>query len=63
MYFRDSALKNVKEQIRSLEIKLNSANAQHLKEKEAWGQSLQNVEEMWRSNDCVKFTLCFHFPL
>ncbi|KAF7829034.1 protein GRIP [Senna tora] len=45
---RDTALEDAKEQIRNLEIKLDSANAQHLKEKEAWGLSLQNVEETWR---------------
>ena len=48
--FRDTALENVKQQIRSLEIKLDSANAKHLKEKEEWGLSLQNVQETWRSN-------------
>lgn len=50
MNFRDTALENVKQHIRSLEIKLDSASAQHLKEKEEWGLSLQNVEETWRSN-------------
>lgn len=45
---RDTALENTKQQIRSLEIKLDSANVQHLKEKEEWGLSLQNVEETWR---------------
>ncbi|KAI9126640.1 hypothetical protein K1719_002236 [Acacia pycnantha] len=45
---RDTALENVKEQIRSLEMKLDSVNAPHLKEKEAWGLGLQNVEETWR---------------
>ncbi|KAK4262008.1 hypothetical protein QN277_027625 [Acacia crassicarpa] len=45
---RDTALENVKGQIRSLEMKFDSVNAQHLKEKEAWGLSLQNVEETWR---------------
>ncbi|KAJ1403869.1 GRIP domain [Sesbania bispinosa] len=45
---RDTALENAKQQIRSLEIKLDSVSAQHLKEKEEWGLSLQNVEETWR---------------
>ncbi|CAL0331960.1 unnamed protein product [Lupinus luteus] len=45
---RDAGLENAKQQIRSLETRLDSANAQHLKEKEAWGLSLQNVEETWR---------------
>lgn len=54
MNFRDTVLENAKQQIRSLEIKLDSANAQHLKEKEEWGLSLRNVEETWRSN-----TLCY----
>ncbi|TKY70262.1 GRIP protein [Spatholobus suberectus] len=45
---RDTVLENAKQKIRNLEIKLDSANVQHLKEKEEWGLSLQNVEETWR---------------
>ncbi|XP_016201391.1 protein GRIP [Arachis ipaensis] len=45
---RETALENAKQLIRSLETKLDSANAQHLKEKEEWGLSLKNVEETWR---------------
>ncbi|RDX75525.1 Protein GRIP, partial [Mucuna pruriens] len=45
---RDTALENAKQHTRNLEIKLDSANVQHLKEKEEWGLSLQNVEETWR---------------
>jgi len=55
MIFRDSTLENVKQQIRSLEIKLDSVNAQQLKEKEEWGLSLQNVEETWRSSALCYF--------
>lgn len=55
MIFRDTTLENVKQQIRSLEIKLDSVNAQHLKEKEEWGLSLQNVEETWRSSALCYF--------
>ncbi|KAK7309402.1 hypothetical protein RJT34_06099 [Clitoria ternatea] len=46
---RDTALENAKQQIKSFEMKLDSVNAQHLKEKEEWGVSLQNVEETWRT--------------
>ncbi|KAK2373238.1 Golgi-localized GRIP domain-containing protein [Trifolium repens] len=45
---RDTALENAKQQIRSLETKLDLVSAQHLREKEEWGLSLQNVEETWR---------------
>lgn len=45
---RDTTLENAKQQIRSLELKLDSISAQHLKEKEEWGLSLHNVEETWR---------------
>ncbi|XP_019420180.1 PREDICTED: protein GRIP-like isoform X2 [Lupinus angustifolius] len=45
---RDTGLENATQRIRSLETRLDSANAQHLTEKEAWGLSLQNVEETWR---------------
>ncbi|KAI9083346.1 hypothetical protein K1719_034712 [Acacia pycnantha] len=58
---RDTALENVKEQIRSLEMKLDSVNAPHLKEKEAWGLGLQNVEETWRSIDFCLVKLS-HLP-
>ncbi|KAH7521122.1 hypothetical protein ACOSP7_022543 [Xanthoceras sorbifolium] len=45
---RDAALNNVKQQIKSMEIKLDSMNANHQSEKEAWEKNLQNVEETWR---------------
>ncbi|KAI4327827.1 hypothetical protein L6164_020244 [Bauhinia variegata] len=45
---RDTALEKAKQQRKSLEMKLDSVNAQHQKEKEAWELSLQNVEETWR---------------
>ncbi|XLS78550.1 hypothetical protein HN51_062775, partial [Arachis hypogaea] len=46
--FRETALENAKQLVRNLETKLDSANAQHLKEKEELGLSLKNVEETWR---------------
>ncbi|CAN4078608.1 unnamed protein product [Withania somnifera] len=45
---RDEALRATGQQIRSLEMKLNSALSAHQKEKEAWEINLQNVEETWR---------------
>ncbi|XP_044470267.1 protein GRIP [Mangifera indica] len=45
---RDAALDNARQQIKNLEIKLDSLNAQHLLEKETWGKTLQNVEESWQ---------------
>ncbi|XP_031276037.1 protein GRIP isoform X1 [Pistacia vera] len=45
---RDAVLDNAKQQIKNLEIKLDSLNAQHLLEKETWGRTLQNVEESWQ---------------
>jgi hypothetical protein len=41
-------LNNAKQQIKSLEIKLISANASHQSDKEAWEMNLQNLEETWR---------------
>ncbi|XP_055803200.1 protein GRIP [Solanum dulcamara] len=45
---RDEALRATEQQIRNMEMKLNSAFSAHQKEKEAWEISLQNVEETWR---------------
>ncbi|GFZ09445.1 golgi-localized GRIP domain-containing protein [Actinidia rufa] len=45
---RDEALSSAEQQIKSMQIKLNSADARYLSEKEAWEISLQNLEETWR---------------
>lgn len=45
---RDLLLDNAKQQIKSLEVKLVSANASHQSDKEAWEMNLQNLEETWR---------------
>lgn len=45
---RELVLNNAKQQIKSLEIKLISANASHQSDKEAWEMNLQNLEETWR---------------
>ncbi|KAG8660081.1 protein GRIP isoform X1 [Manihot esculenta] len=45
---RDAALNNSKQQMKSIEIKLDSANSRYQFEKEAWETNLQNLEESWR---------------
>ncbi|KAL0429973.1 UNVERIFIED_CONTAM: protein GRIP [Sesamum radiatum] len=45
---RDSALSTLEQQIKNLQLKLDSALSTHQSEKEAWDRSLQNVEETWR---------------
>ncbi|KAE8674024.1 Protein GRIP [Hibiscus syriacus] len=45
---RDAALDNVKQQIKSLETNLHSANARHQSEKAVWEMDLKNLEETWR---------------
>ncbi|CAL5366075.1 unnamed protein product [Camellia sinensis] len=45
---RDAALSTVEQQIKSMEIKLNSDNSRYQSEKETWEISLQNLEETWR---------------
>ncbi|KAL9677818.1 hypothetical protein QQ045_015654 [Rhodiola kirilowii] len=45
---RDEAIHSVKEQLKSLELKLDSVQARHRSEKEAWEVDLRNVEEKWR---------------
>lgn len=45
---RDAALNNANQQIKSIEIKLDSMNTKHQVEKEAWEKNLQTVEESWR---------------
>lgn len=48
IYSRDLLLDNAKQQIKSLEVKLVSANASHQSDKKAWEMNLQNLEETWR---------------
>lgn len=45
---RDEALNNAKQQIKSLEMNLHSANARHQSEKAAWEIDVKNLEETWR---------------
>ncbi|PPR93371.1 hypothetical protein GOBAR_AA27296 [Gossypium barbadense] len=54
---RDAALENTKQQIKSLESNLHSANARHQSEKAAWEIDLKNLEETWRCNTDVKHLL------
>ncbi|KAM6540482.1 hypothetical protein CsatB_004929 [Cannabis sativa] len=52
---RESALIDVKQQIKSLETKLDSANARNQSDREAWERNLRNLEEMWQSRfDALK---------
>ena len=53
IYSRELVLDNAKQQIKSLEIKLNSANASHQSDKETWEMNLQNIEETWRSKTSI----------
>lgn len=46
--YRDEALSAAEQQIKSIELKLNSALSSHQSEKETWELNLQNVEETWR---------------
>lgn len=45
---RDAALIDAEKRIRTIEIRLDSANAHYLSEKEAWQRNLETVEETWR---------------
>lgn len=52
------------ENIKSLEKRLESANLHLHSEKEAWEQSLQNLEESWRSNIyCLNEIMIIGFSL
>ncbi|XP_030535944.1 protein GRIP isoform X1 [Rhodamnia argentea] len=46
---RDAALNAAKQQMKTLEMNLDSVNAQHQKDKEAWELDLKNLEETWRN--------------
>lgn len=46
--FRDAALKTAEQQIKNLEIKLDSQTLQYQLEKDAWELNLQKLEETWR---------------
>ncbi|KAM7261205.1 hypothetical protein ACFE04_026680 [Oxalis oulophora] len=45
---RDAALNDAEQQIKRIEMKLDSAIARHQSEKETWEINIQNVEETWR---------------
>ncbi|GFY87822.1 golgi-localized GRIP domain-containing protein [Actinidia rufa] len=45
---RDEALSSAEQKIKSMQIKLTSADARYHSEKEAWEINLQNLEETWR---------------
>lgn len=45
---RDAALSIAKQQITSIETKLDSVNSRYQSEKEAWELNLQNLEETWQ---------------
>ncbi|PON50003.1 GRIP [Parasponia andersonii] len=52
---RETALINVKQQIKGLEAKLDSANARNQSDREAWERNLRSLEEMWQSRyDALK---------
>jgi len=46
---RDAALNTAKQQMKTIEMNLDSMNARHQKDKEAWELDLKNLEETWRS--------------
>lgn len=50
IYFRAGALKDASEQIKSLEVKLDSTVARNQAEKQAWEEDLRVLEETWRRN-------------
>lgn len=50
IYFRAGALKDASEQIKSLELKLDSTVARNQAEKQAWEEDLRVLEETWRRN-------------
>ncbi|KAK6152997.1 hypothetical protein DH2020_012636 [Rehmannia glutinosa] len=50
---RDAALSTTEQQVKSLQLKLDSALLMHQSEKEVWDKSLQNVEETWRCTAIV----------
>lgn len=50
IHFRAGALKDASEQIRCLELKLDSTVARNHAEKQAWEEDLRVLEETWRRN-------------
>ncbi|XP_030464104.2 protein GRIP [Syzygium oleosum] len=46
---RDAALITAKQQMKTIEMNLDSMNARHQKDKEAWELDLKNLEETWRN--------------
>ncbi|KAJ4964098.1 hypothetical protein NE237_024037 [Protea cynaroides] len=45
---RDAALSDAEQRIRSIELKLDSVNANYQLQKEEWQRNLDNLEESWR---------------
>uniref|UniRef100_A0A5B7A3S5 GRIP domain-containing protein n=2 Tax=Davidia involucrata TaxID=16924 RepID=A0A5B7A3S5_DAVIN len=45
---RDAALSTAEQEIKNMQMKLNSANARYQSDKEAWEINIQNIEETWR---------------
>ncbi|KAF8011350.1 hypothetical protein BT93_J1833 [Corymbia citriodora subsp. variegata] len=46
---RDAALNTAKQQMKTFEMNLDSMNARHQKDKEAWEVDLRNLEETWQN--------------
>ncbi|XP_039159411.1 protein GRIP isoform X3 [Eucalyptus grandis] len=46
---RDAALNTATQQMKTIEMNLDSMNARHQKDKEAWELDLKNLEETWRN--------------
>lgn len=64
IYDRDAILSNAKQQIKSLETKLDYVNRRHLSDKEAWELNLHNLEETWRCNvSFLTYNFTFFFSL
>lgn len=53
IHYRDAALNDAKQQIRSFERKLDSSIARHQLDKESWEVNLHNVEDTWRCNTFI----------
>ncbi|KAI6671181.1 hypothetical protein NL676_006066 [Syzygium grande] len=47
---RDAALNTAKQQMKTIEMNLDSMNARHQKDKEAWELDLKNLEETWQNS-------------
>lgn len=60
-HFRDAALGDAEQRIRSIERKLDSSNAQYISEREAWQRSLETVEDSWRCEFSDAYYICQFF--